>query len=309
MVEFACDLIYSMPDVYQHTPVMPREVEDILALKPGQCLVDGTLGLGGHSKILARHLGVRGKIIGIDRDKESIGKAKENLKDVQTPVQFVHDDFRNLDAVLGHLGIDQVDAMLFDFGISSFQLEDARRGFSLKADGPLDMRMNQENWISASDLINSLSEKEISAILKNFGEERWHNRIARSIVARRSERPILSTADLKDIVLKAMPAHQRRQKIHPATRTFQAFRIAVNRELESIDMILDKCLDYLKSGGRIAVISFHSLEDRIVKHKFRQFKEEGRAQILTKKPLRPAEEESRQNPRARSARLRGIERL
>jgi len=309
MVELANNIIYSMPDTCQHTPVMPREVEDILALRPGECLVDGTLGLGGHSKTLARHLGARGKIIGVDRDKESIEKAKENLKDVQTPIQFVYDDFRNLDAVLDHLGIDQVDAMLFDFGVSSFQLDDAQRGFSLKADGPLDMRMDQENWISASDLVNSLSEREISAILKNFGEERWHHRIARSIVNRRSQRPIVSTNDLKDIVLKAMPAHQRRQKIHPATRTFQALRIAVNRELESIELVLDKCLDYLRPGGRVAVLSFHSLEDRIVKHKFRQFKKEGRGDILTKKPLRPTEEESRDNSRARSARLRGIRRL
>jgi 16S rRNA (cytosine1402-N4)-methyltransferase len=198
---------------------------------------------------------------------------------------------------------------LLDLGLSSFQLNDPKRGFGFRAEGPLDMRMNQDNPLSAFDLVNSLSEREISTILKDFGQERWHNRIARYIVAKRSEKPIETTAELSHVVLKAMPRSSKRQKIHPATRTFQAFRIAVNRELEGLQEALDKCIGSLKIGGRIGVIAFHSLEDRIVKQTFRDMAKSGTVKLIFKKPLRPSDGEVQLNPRARSARFRVAERI
>jgi 16S rRNA (cytosine1402-N4)-methyltransferase len=176
-------------------------------------------------------------------------------------------------------------------------------------DGPLDMRMDQESFISAYDLVNSLSEKEISYILKNYGQERWHSRIAHFLVVQRNDNPLESTSELRDIVVKAIPSRYRRQKIHPATRTFQAIRIAVNRELEALEIALDKSVEVLRSGGRICVIAFHSLEDKIVKEKFRYYQKAGKLQVLTKKPQRPTVQEIKDNPRARSARLRAAERI
>ncbi len=290
-----------------HTPVMAKEVQEFLQLKPNDCIVDGTLGLGGHALSLIKVIAPAGRLIGIDRDKGSIQMARENLMEFSRQCEFIHDDYRNIDVILDKLGIKEVNAVLLDLGISSYQLDNPERGFSFSAEGPLDMRMDQESYISAYDLINSLSEKEIASILRNFGEERWHNRIARYLVGQRLRRPIASTTDLSEAVLRAVPLHFKRERIHPATRTFQAFRIAVNRELESLEIGLEKSVRYLKTGGRLCVIAFHSLEDRIVKHKFRQFVHEGCARLLTKKPSRPNEEEVARNPRARSARLRVIE--
>ena len=292
-----------------HIPVMSREILELLNLKNGAVVVDGTLGTAGHANSILEVIGEKGRLIGIDRDKDSLTFASERLKRFSHQCQLVQDDYRNLDQILNHLGIHEVDAILLDLGISSYQLDNPERGFSLKLNGPLDMRMDQESYISAYDLINSLSEREISSILRNFGQERWHNRIAHYLVTQRSKNPIESTKDLTDTVLKAVPSRYQHQKIHPATRTFQAIRIAVNRELEALEIVLNKSIDFLKAGGRIGVVAFHSLEDKIVKEKFRGFVKADKAKLIVKKPLRPTDEETSVNPRSRSARLRVLERI
>ncbi|HLF17317.1 MAG TPA: 16S rRNA (cytosine(1402)-N(4))-methyltransferase RsmH [Candidatus Omnitrophota bacterium] len=293
----------------EHVPVMVEEVVQYLQPQVNGTYVDATLGLGGHAEAILQRIGIRGRLVGIDRDEHSLLMARRNLTGYEHQCQFVHESFRNIDKVLKEQHLDKVNGILLDLGISSFQLEDESRGFSFQKEGPLDMRMNQQSRITAYDLINSLSEHEIAKILREYGEERWHLRIARNIVRQRALSPIRTTDDLKQIVVKSMPPHQRHQKIHPATRTFQAFRIAVNRELEEVETAIDKCMEHLAPGGRLVVISFHSLEDRIVKQKFRLFARMGLARMLTKKPLRPQEEEIEQNSRARSARLRAVERL
>lgn len=293
----------------KHIPVMSTEIQTHLNLKAGNTFVDCTIGLGGHAVQIAKILGAEGRVVGIDRDTQALGVARQRLDELAVVHDLVHKDYRHLDAVLDGLGIRRVDGILMDLGVSSMQLDNAERGFSLKEDGPLDMRMDQENFICAYDLVNSLSEKELSFILKKYGEERWHHRIARFLTEARSKHPIETTQELRDIVWRAVPKHHRYQKIHPATRTFQAIRIAVNRELESLEIVLPKCLDALVSGGRLCVIAFHSLEDHIVKHTFRSFAKEEMAEILTKKPLRPLPEETDHNIRARSARLRVIEKI
>ena len=272
--------ISEMEERSLHIPVMVKEVRESLALKPGAVVVDCTLGLGGHASLLLKDIGPEGRYIGIDRDSESL-----------------------------KLAVEHVEAILLDLGISSFQLERPERGFSFKHEGPLDMRMDQDSYISAYDLVNSLSEREIASILREFGEERWHNRIAHYLVEQRSKSPIASTKDLRDMILKAVPGYSRYDKIDPATRTFQAIRIAVNRELEALEIILKKMTRLLKVGGCIAVISFHSLEDRIVKHKFRELVNNGRLELNFKKALIPSEEEVAHNPRARSAKLRVARRI
>jgi 16S rRNA (cytosine1402-N4)-methyltransferase len=291
-----------------HIPVMLSEVMEYLKPGPGNIFVDGTLGLGGHAKAVLERIGTQGRLIGIDRDAHALTVARENLKDHLTRCDLVHDNFCHIAEILAQRNIPSVDRILLDLGLSSFQLNNPERGFSFRAEGPLDMRMDQDSYISAFDLVNSLSEAEISLILRDFGEERWHHRIARYIVAGRSRKPIETTKELSSIVLRAMPHGIQREKIHPATRTFQAFRIAVNRELEALEETLDKCSNVLAASGRIGVISFHSLEDRIVKQKFRDLAKNGRLNVITKKPLRPSESEAEFNPRARSARLRIAER-
>lgn len=314
MFSFALEQLNLSKDIMQdtdwHVPVMQAEVISSLNLKAGACFVDGTLGLGGHSRLIAAQLTApEARLIGIDRDVESVAIAKRNLTGVPVRCDFVHDDFRRIDKILEQLGAPKIDGILLDLGISSFQIDKPERGFSIRAEGPLDMRMDQAGYISAYDLVNSLSEKEISSILKDYGEERMCKRIARFLVQQRSVKPIESTKELSDIVLRAMPAALRRQRIHPATRTFQAFRIAVNRELESLELFLERCVPYLNPGSRLCIISFHSLEDRIVKQKFRQYATQGQLRLITKKPLRPTEGEVTANPRARSARLRVAEKI
>lgn len=287
---------------------MLEEVMEFLDPQENDVVVDCTIGLGGHAEAILKKIGPRGRLVGLDRDEQSLRMAGERLQPYLEQIHLVPGDFRDLDSILGGLKIFKVNGMLLDLGISSFQLDDPQRGFSFQTDGPLDMRMDQNNPFSAFELVNSLSEKEIASILRDYGEERWHNRIARYIVRQRSRSPIETTGDLRDLVLRAVPFNGRGERIHPATRTFQAIRIAVNRELESLRIALDKCLDFLTPGGRVAVIAFHSLEDRIVKQQFRAFAENGRAKLVVKKPLRPGEKECRENPRARSARLRIAER-
>ncbi len=291
-----------------HIPVMLKEVLQHLNLKPGARVLDCTLGLAGHAVAIAEIIGAGGEIIGIDRDQGSLEKARQWLQSTAVKCQLRQADFRNLDEVLKELGGGSVDAILFDLGISSYQLDDPQRGFSLKSDGPLDMRMDQGSYISAYELVNSLSERELSSIIKNFGEERWHNRIARVLVQERLKKPIETTQELSEVILKAIPHRYQHQRIHPATRTFQAIRIAVNRELEALELALTRSLAFLKVGGRICVISFHSLEDRIVKETFRKNSQAGVLKIISKKPLRPEDQEINNNPRSRSARLRVAER-
>ncbi len=293
-----------MTDQSSHIPVMLKETIEHLNLRPGATIVDCTLGLGGHSASIADKIGASGRLVCIDRDYAALSLAREKLKGLPCTFHFVQADFRNMNEALATLKIPGVDGILFDLGLSSFQLNDPKRGFSFNADGPLDMRMDQDSHISAYDLVNSLSERELSLILKNFGEERWHHRIAKYLVVQREKHPIDSTRELSDTIIKAIPARFRHQKMHAATRSFQALRIAVNRELESLEKALSACLEYLNPEGRICVIAFHSLEDRIVKEKFRNWAHAGQMKLITKKPLRPTEEEVAENSRSRSARLR-----
>ena len=292
-----------------HIPVMLKEVIRYLDPQQGNTVVDGTLGLAGHAKAILDKIETKGFLIGIDRDGQSLQAAKNHLKEYLHQCGLIQEDFRNMDRVLRDLNILSVDRILLDLGISSFQLDNPYRGFSLRIDGPLDMRLDQQSHIAAFDLINTLSEREIALVIRDFGEEKWYNRLAHAIIEERTKKPIETTRELRRIVLRAIPSRHPHDRIHPATRTFQAFRIAVNRELEALQIALPKCLQALKQGGRMAVIAFHSLEDRIVKENFQMAVKSGRFQFILKKPLRPEEEETRQNPRSRSARLRVVERI
>jgi 16S rRNA (cytosine1402-N4)-methyltransferase len=294
-----------------HTPVMIEEVLDYLSIKEGATIVDATLGLGGHSRRIAERIGPEGVLVGIDRDQESLAAAREALGEYSGRMKFAYGNFSDLDTILKDLNIERINGIVFDLGVSSFQLGDVERGFSFQRDGPLDMRLDRNSYISAYDLLNNLNEEEISHLLKTFGQERWHNRIARFLVQERRNHPIATTGQLSSIVLSAIPPRFRRfhYRIHPATRTFQAVRIAVNRELESLETAIAKAIALLKPGGRICVISFHSLEDRIVKFAFRKFAQEGAIKIITPKPLTPRESETKDNPRSRSAKFRVAERI
>lgn len=288
----------------EHKPVMWKEVVEALHLRPGITIVDATIGTGAHAEKILKEIAPDGRLIGLDRDEDSLALTKERLKDFKDRVSLVHADFRNIDKVAAELGIKKIDGILFDLGISSYQLDSEDRGFSFRYDAPLDMRMDRTSQILAYDLVNNLTEKEISDILWAFGEERWHNRIAKHLVSQRNQSPLSTTGQLKDIVLRAMPPGVRRQRIHPATRTFQALRIAVNRELEALEEALVKIPEFLRKGAYVCVISFHSLEDRIVKHNFRENAAKQLYTIVTKKPLEPTEQEIADNPRSRSAKMR-----
>jgi 16S rRNA (cytosine1402-N4)-methyltransferase len=292
-----------------HIPVMCDEILGYLKPGPGQTIVDATLGTGGHSlKILPRIM-PGGRLIGIDRDQESLEIAGRRLSDFKGSCELIHGNFMDIDSVLKKLSVKKVDGILLDLGISSFQLSNPERGFSFQQEGPLDMRLDRSSYISAYDLVNNLNEEEISNLLWTFGEERWHNRIARFLVEERKRQPISTTAQLSDIIVRAVPYRQRYYRIHPATRTFQAVRIAVNRELETLEAALKKSVELLSPGARICVISFHSLEDRIVKLNFREFVAQGLIDLITHKPQTPTYAETRENPSSRSAKLRVAERL
>lgn len=292
-----------------HLPVMHKEVLENLNLEQGEVIVDATVATGGHSLEILKHIIPRGRLIAIDKDAESLEIAKERLKEFKEVVELVCGDFRNIDSILENLGIKTIDGILFDLGISLYQLADAKRGFSFNLDGPLDMRMDRTSFISAYDLVNNLNEDELSNLLWSFGQERWHNRIAHLLVEERQRSPIVTTLQLTDIVTKAIPQHIKYYRIHPATRTFQAIRIAVNRELEGLNETIEKSISLLKKGGRICVISFHSLQDRIVKWAFRRLAHEHIINIITKKPIVTSFRERRENPSSRSAKLRVAEKL
>jgi 16S rRNA (cytosine1402-N4)-methyltransferase len=290
---------------------MVTEVLDYLNLGPGKIIVDATIGTGGHSKEILKNIMPGGLLIGIDRDAESLAICRERLREFGNHYKLMHANFQDIDTTLKDLNIKKVDGILFDLGISSFQLDDPSRGFSFQREGPLDMRLDRDSYISAYDLINNLTEEEISDLLWNFGQERWHNRIAHLLVKEREKQPIATTAQLADIVVRSMPYRLRYQyyRIHPATRTFQAIRIAVNRELETLEIALNKAIALLEKGARLCVISFHSLEDRIVKLTFRHAAYQRSINILTPKPLTPTQPEIETNPRARSSKLRAAEKI
>lgn len=294
-----------------HIPVMMNEVIEYLNLRPGQVIVDATIGTAGHSKAILERIKPAGRLIGVDRDEESLGVSRERLKEFGDAVSLVHGNFVDIDAILKDLNIEKVGGILFDLGISSFQLEDFNRGFSFQNEGPLDMRLDRSSYISAYDLVNNLNEEEISAILWSFGQERWHNRIAHLLIKERERQPIATTSQLASIVIRSIPARYRHKhyRIHPATRTFQAVRIAVNRELEILGSALNKAIEILEIGARICVISFHSLEDRTVKLTFRQAASEGKIKIVTPKPLVPEQAEIDSNPSSRSSKFRVAERI
>jgi len=292
-----------------HIPVMLEEVLEHLNLGPGKIVVDGTLGTAGHSLKILEIILPGGRLIGLDRDQKAIESAQERLKNFSDSCDLVHSSFMDMDKALSQLEIKSVDGILLDLGISSVQLDDPERGFTFQVDGPLDMRLDQNSYISAYDLVNNLNEDELSELLWNYGQERWHRRIARFLVEERQKDPISTTQRLRDIVVRATPHKYRYQRIHPATRTFQAIRIAVNRELEILEASIEKAIKLLNKGGRICIISFHSLEDRIVKVGFKNFAGQGLIKIITPKPLEPSDSEVSLNPRSRSAKLRVAERL
>lgn len=279
-----------------HEPVLVAEALAFLAPGPGKLFVDATAGTGGHAEaLLARGAAV----VGVDRDPEALKVAQDRLSPFGDRVRLVHGDFRNLQDILTRLGVARADGFLFDLGVSSLQLDQPERGFSFQADGPLDMRMDPGGAVTADDLVNRLPERELARILWEYGEERHARRIAREVVR---ARPIRTTGELARLVARLYPPGHHR--IHPATRTFQALRIAVNDELAALEAGLAAALSRLRPGGVVCAISFHSLEDRIVKRAFRQAALAGRLEVLTKKPIQPGPDEVARNPRARSAKLR-----
>ncbi len=291
-----------------HISVMPQEVMHWLNVRPGTIIVDGTVGLGGHLALIALGAGQDGHVIGIDRDNSSLTEAKRRLASFSSRIDLLQGSFGEVKRILAEVNIKAVDGVLLDLGISSFQLDDRERGFSFLTNGPLDMRMDQTQKVTAADLVNALKEDELARIIEKFGEDHLARRIAKAIVWRRTQEKIVTTQQLARTVLSALPASYSRGRIHPATRTFQALRIAVNQELEVLKEALTVWFEVLNPQGRICVISFHSLEDRIVKNTFKMLAQGGGGHILTKKPIEPSEAECDLNPRSRSAKLRVIER-
>ncbi|MDP8261518.1 MAG: 16S rRNA (cytosine(1402)-N(4))-methyltransferase RsmH [Candidatus Kappaea frigidicola] len=292
-----------------HKPVLVEEVIDNLNLGNGKIVVDCTLGAGGHSLKILQCIAPGGRLIGIDQDKDILEIASENLKAYKDNINLLYGNFKDIDNLIRSIGIEKVDAVLYDLGVSSLQLDTPERGFSFKSEGPLDMRMDKAAAISAFDLVNNLPRYELRKVLSQYGQERQAGKIANLIVEKRKLAPIESTVTLSRIVTEAYPYKARFSKIHPATRTFQALRIAVNNELDIIQMSIAKAVDILNSQGRIGVIAFHSLEDRIIKNTFKHCASEQLLKIITKKPIRPSSKEVIENPRSRSARLRVAEKV
>lgn len=305
-----------------HVPVLPKEVLTYLSPQKGEVFLDGTVGMGGHSALIAERIGSEGTLIGVDQDPAALKIAGENLSFFKGKLILRLGNFRRLAEFLREEGILAVDGILFDLGVSSLQFDQGERGFSYRQDAPLDMRMDPTSGRSAAELINEAGEDELAYIIREYSEERWAARIAKFIVKERSKKPILTTGQLVEIIKAAVPAGARRTGPHPARRTFQALRIAVNQELEALEEGLSAGVDYLAKGGRMVVISFHSLEDRIVKRVFRERSRSCRCnpedpvcrcggdrkevEILTLRPVTPSAEEIERNPRSRSAKLRAI---
>jgi 16S rRNA (cytosine1402-N4)-methyltransferase len=297
-----------MEKSYSHNPVLVKEAISFLNPVPGQIIVDATIGGAGHSEQILQRITPGGMLIGIDRDEEALRLASERLRSFERSFKLINKNFKYLREILKDIGVNKANGIIFDLGISSIQMEAWQRGFSIKNDGPLDMRMDRNQSLTAKDVVNCLSEKGLSEIIRDFGEERFHRRIARHIIEERKKKEISTTAELTEVILRSLPYRYHKYKIHPATRTFQALRITVNDELDSISEALKELPEVLEKGARACVISFHSLEDRIVKNIFKQFKAEGHFNTLTKKPIMADENEVVTNPRSRSAKLRVVER-
>lgn len=307
---------------FDHKPVLLEEAVDGLKIEPDGIYVDGTLGGGGHSSEICKRLSKKGTLIGIDRDIEAIEAASSRLDGYDCKKLYFHSNFGDIKRILGNADIEGINGGILDLGVSSFQLDEEERGFSYMKDAPLDMRMDRDQSFTAGDVVNNYSEDELTAVISSYGEERWAKRIASFIVRERKKGEVTTTGQLVEIIKKAIPANARRNGPHPAKRTFQAIRIEVNDELSHIEKAIDDYIDLLLPGGRLAVITFHSLEDRIVKQKFAKRLNPctcppdlpvcvcGKVPDVTKvtgKPVIPSPQEIMGNPRARSAKLRIIE--
>ena len=311
-------------DSSSHISVLLNECIESLNINRDGIYLDGTLGLGGHSLEIAKRLSPKGRLICIDKDSYALKKAGERLSDYSNIITYIHDDYGNISSILNDLGLSKIDGMLFDLGVSSPQLDDISRGFSYMNDTKLDMRMDTDNILTAHYVVNSYTESQLSDILFAYGEEKFAKKIAKSICDYRENKQIDTTFELVDIIKSSLPSYALREKQHPAKRTFQAIRIEVNHELDSLESMMDDAPDYLNVGGRLCVISFHSLEDRIVKNKIKS-RENGctcpkdapicvcgfqqTLKSVNKKPIVPSDEEIMYNPRARSAKLRVAERV
>lgn len=308
---------------FHHISVLLQECVDNLCIRPDGIYVDGTTGGGGHSLEIAKRL-TTGRLICIDQDLNAHAAAKERLKDHLDKITWVHDNFGNIAQILQSLEIDKIDGMLMDIGVSSHQLDEADRGFSYQQDAPLDMRMDATKPFCAYDVVNTYSEDDLNRVIFTYGEERWAKRIAQFIVAERKEKPIETTGELVDVIKKAVPKGARKDGPHPAKRTFQAIRIEVNKELEVLEQAIDAAANRLAKGGRLCIITFHSLEDRIVKETFRKLENpcicppqfpvcvcgcKPIGKVVTRKPILPSAQELEVNHRSRSAKLRVLEGL
>ncbi len=310
---------------FRHVSAMLQEAVACLSCRPGGVYVDGTIGGGGHARAICEQIMPGGMLIGIDQDRDAIANAQSLLEPFAPQVHLFHGNFVGLPDYLNQLKISAVDGILLDLGLSQHQLESSGRGFSFQKDEPLDMRMDIRSAITAADLINDLGEVELIRIFKDYGEERWSKRIARAIVAQRSRSKLRTSRQLAELVRSAVPGRAAaQQKIHPATRVFMALRIVVNSELERLETFLDTAVDYLSPGGRLCILSFHSLEDRMVKQRFKALAKgctcppdlpvcacgrRPQVRLITKKVMRPDPQEAVRNPMARSTRLRAVEKL
>lgn len=308
---------------FEHKSVLLEETIDSLAIKPDGIYVDGTLGGGGHAFEVCRRLGDKGKLVGIDQDADAIGAASERLAQFQDKVTVVRSNYENIAAVLADLGIEKVDGIYLDLGVSSYQLDTVERGFTYREDAPLDMRMDQRNSQTAADIVNTYSEMDLYRIIRDYGEDRFAKNIAKHIVRVRQEKPFETTGELIEVIKAAIPAKVRATGGHPAKRTFQALRIELNHELDVLNKSIDTMIELLNPGGRLSIITFHSLEDRIVKSRFRTNEnpcicppgfpvcmcgKESRGIVVTRKPIVPTNEEIEANKRAKSSKLRVFER-
>ena len=313
-----------MGETYSHRPVLLRECIEALNIRPDGVYLDGTLGRGGHSEEIVRRLSDRGRLLCIDRDRQALEEAGERLAPWKDRITFLHGNFADLDALMAEAGVEAADGMLFDLGVSSPQLDDPERGFSYMHDAPLDMRMDRDDALTAWTVVNRWSREELRRILSQYGEERYAGPVAAASERARQTGPIETTGQLADIVRSALPASALREKQHPAKRSFQGIRIAVNDELGAVSRMMQAAVPRLRQGGRLAVISFHSLEDRIVKSELAaaargctcppEFPvcvcgKTPQVKLVTRKPILPGKEELEENPRARSAKLRVAERL
>ena len=309
--------------MFKHYSVLLNETVDGLNIKPDGTYVDGTLGGGGHAALVCSRLSDKGRFIGIDQDKDAIAAATERLKEYQEKITIVRSNYEQIDSVLRNLDIEKVDGIYLDLGVSSYQLDTAERGFSYRADAPLDMRMDDRNPVTAADIVNDYTESQLFHMIKNYGEDRFAQNIAKHICKYRENKRIETTFELSDIISGAIPARVRATSGHPAKRTFQAIRIELNRELDVLEESIDKMIDSLSGGGRLCIITFHSLEDRIVKNKFRTAEKpcicppefpictcgrKSKGKVITRKPILPSDQELAENSRSKSAKLRIFER-